>query len=99
MHYEELSKGKVHATFEFFISKINNFYILPDEFDSLMVKTKNETCLTNHFGRNEEFIFHKMVNIDYFHLYLHSAMNISVLKLNKMSYIFAMLGDLWLNRG
>ena len=43
-----------------------------------------------------------MVNIDYFQLpklYLHSAMYISVPKLEKMSYIFATPGDLWLIRG
>ena len=43
-----------------------------------------------------------MANIDYFQLlkmYLHSAMNISVPKSKKMSYIFSTPGDLWLNRG
>ena len=45
MHYEELSKGKVRATFEFFYIENLDFYILPDDFDSLMVKTKNKTYL------------------------------------------------------
>ena len=41
LHYEEFTKGKVRATFEFFLyRKLINFYILPDDFDSLMVKTK-----------------------------------------------------------
>ena len=86
----------------FLYRKLIDFLILPDDFDSLMVKTKNETYLKNHFGQNEEFIFHKMVNIDYFQLpklYLHSAMYISVPKSKKMSYIFATPGDLWLIRG
>ena len=45
MPYVELSKGKVHATFGILNRKLINFYILPDDFDSPMVKTKNETYI------------------------------------------------------
>ena len=41
---ESLAKAK-SATFGIFKWKVIDFYILPDDFDSLVVKTKNETYM------------------------------------------------------
>ena len=67
MHYVELSNVKVRSTFVFFKEFLYKFLLLPDNFDSAMAKKKRKH-ISNHFGQNEQFIFHKMVNIDYVQL-------------------------------
>ena len=49
--------------------KLLNFYILPDDSDYPPGKDKEEHLYRHHFGRSEQFIFHKMVNMYYVQLH------------------------------